>query len=87
MPTSWKGSRLGCKITIVFNTHKCRSQHIYAFAKIGELHKAYCLAIVEISMSCSYPLLNAFCIWEIMQSVNLLNKHVHNKWQMGRSMS
>jgi hypothetical protein len=37
-------------------------------------------------MACSYQLFNAFCIWEIMQSVDLLNKHVHNKWHMGRSM-
>jgi hypothetical protein len=45
-----------------------------------KIQKAYCLAIITISMASSSPLLNIVCIWEILQNVESLWKHVHNKW-------
>ncbi len=48
-----------------------------------QLQKAYCLANIAISLACSSPLFNAFHMWEILQNVELLCKHAHNKWLMG----
>jgi len=32
---------------------------------------------------CTFPLLNALFVWEIMYSIEVLRKHAQNKWQMG----
>jgi hypothetical protein len=44
-----------------------------------QLHKSYCPTIITILVLWFFPLFNAFCIWGILQNVEFLCKHVHNK--------
>jgi hypothetical protein len=48
-----------------------------------KMQKAYYLTMITISMASSLPLLNIVSIWEILQSIELLCKHVHKKWWVG----
>jgi hypothetical protein len=79
----WKESCLACKTTIEFNIDKCKSQHVFVFTKIG-LTITQSILPSHYNMSCS--LFNAFCIWEILHSVDLLCKPTRNMWQMGSEL-
>ncbi len=83
--TLWKESCLACKTTIEFNINKSKSQHIFVFTKIG-LTITQSILPSHCNMSCSSPLFNAFCMWEILHSVELLCKSTHNMWQMGSEL-
>ncbi len=51
-----------------------------------KMQKAYYLTMRTISTTNSSPLLNIVSIWEILQSIELLCKHVHNKWWVGSKL-
>jgi hypothetical protein len=75
-PTPPKQSYVAHKTVIQF----CSNMYIPLQKLAQKMQKAYCLAIITILMASSSPLLNIVCIWEILQSIELLRKHVHNKW-------
>jgi hypothetical protein len=63
------------------NNHSISQQYIFASAKTSPNNvEGILLAIITISMMNSSPLLNTVCIWEILQNIELLCKHAHNKW-------
>jgi hypothetical protein len=79
MPTPWKESSMAHKTTIQF----CSNTYLPLQKLAQKMQKAYCLAIITISMVNSSPLFNIVNIWEILQSIILLCKHVYNKWWVG----
>jgi len=68
MPTSWKESFVAHKTIIQF----CSNTYMPLQKLAKNRQKAYCLTIITISMASSSPLLNIVCIWEILQSIELL---------------
>jgi hypothetical protein len=68
MPTPWKQNFMAHKTIIQFY-----SNMYMPLQKLAQkIQKAYCLAIITISMASSSPLLNIVCIWEILQNVESL---------------
>jgi hypothetical protein len=54
-----------------------KSTHLHKLAQ--QLHKLYYPTIITTLVLWFFPLFNAFCIWGILQNVEFLCKHVHNK--------
>jgi len=68
MPTPWKQNSMAHKTIIQF----CSNMYMPLQKLAQKIQKAYCLAIITISMASSSPLLNIVCIWEILQNVESL---------------
>ncbi len=70
------------KTYIEFNKEKNISHQVFAFIEtcLGNLQST--LTIMTILLSCLCSLVNAFFIQEIVQSKELLCKHMHHKWKI-----